>query len=112
LSALTWSLSSDRLLSRLFQELPDRKLYNDYYLVIHNPIALDNIQVSSPSSAVVANGQATLKQGGYAEFPAFIRDIAQVFWNARFYNNSSSQVFHDAATLEVHRNFRALRTPH
>jgi hypothetical protein len=99
---------SDRLLSRLFQELPDRKLYQDYYLVINKPIALDNIQVSRPRTAVKANGQATLKQGGYAEFPAFIRDLAQVFWNARFYNNSSSQVFHDAVTLEVHKSLQAV----
>jgi hypothetical protein len=37
----------DRLVSRLFQELPDKKVYSDYYLVITNPIALDNIQVCS-----------------------------------------------------------------
>ena len=102
--------SSDRLLSRLFQELPDRKLYHDYYVVINNPIALDNIQVSHPGGVAAANRQATLKQGRYAEFPAFIRDVAQVFWNARFYNDSSSQVFHDAVTLEVHKAHRLLNT--
>ena len=37
--------TSDRLLSRLFQELPDKKTYADYYVVIDKPIALDNIQV-------------------------------------------------------------------
>jgi hypothetical protein len=37
---------SDRLLSRLFQELPDKKVYSDYYQVIKKPIALDNIQVN------------------------------------------------------------------
>jgi hypothetical protein len=36
---------SDRLLSRLFQELPDKKVYGDYYEIIKKPIALDNIQV-------------------------------------------------------------------
>jgi Bromodomain len=36
---------SDRLLSRLFQELPDQKDYADYYQIIKNPMALDNIQV-------------------------------------------------------------------
>lgn len=42
-----------------------------------------------------------MKKGGYTEFPEFIRDVAQIFWNAKFYNASSSQVFHDAETLQV-----------
>jgi Bromodomain len=35
----------DRLLSKLFQELPDKKKYADYYEIIKKPIALDIIQV-------------------------------------------------------------------
>ena len=94
---------SDRLLSRLFQELPDRKFYSDYYLVINKPVALDNIQVCSHTRTLrwLTGRQASLKKGGYTEFPEFIRDVAQIFWNAKFYNASSSQVFHDAETLEV-----------
>jgi len=29
----------------MFQELPDKKVYSDYYQIITRPIALDNIQV-------------------------------------------------------------------
>jgi Bromodomain len=42
-----------------------------------------------------------LKNGGYTDFDEFVRDVAQVFYNAKVYNNRGSEVFEDAVTLEV-----------
>jgi len=42
-----------------------------------------------------------LKNGGYTDFDEFVRDVAQIFYNAKFYNNRGSEVFEDAVTLEV-----------
>jgi len=42
-----------------------------------------------------------LKKGGYTDFDEFVKDVAQIFHNAKFYNNKHSQVFQDAVTLEV-----------
>ena len=53
---------SDRLLSRLFQELPDKKVYGDYYQVIEKPIALDNIQVKLSSEGRLTLGE--VEEGG------------------------------------------------
>jgi hypothetical protein len=86
-------------LSRLFQELPDEKVYSDYYLFITKPIALDNIQVLR--DLWYTNNQAKLKKEGYTEFNVFVRDVAQIFYNAKFYNDRDSEVFEDACTLEV-----------
>lgn len=42
-----------------------------------------------------------MKKGGYTDFDEFVKDVAQIFYNAKFYNSKSSEVFKDAATLEV-----------
>ena len=42
-----------------------------------------------------------MKKGGYHEFDVFVRDVAQIFYNAKVYNNRSSEIFEDACTLEV-----------
>ena len=48
-----------------------------------------------------SDGQARLKKGGYTDFDEFVKDVAQIFHNAKFYNNKYSEVFQDAVTLEV-----------
>jgi len=54
-----------------------------------------------------------LKKAGYTEFDEFVRDVAQIFYNAKLYNSRGSEVFEDACTLEVRPsvstklNFRA-----
>ena len=41
-----------------------------------------------------------MKSGEYTDFDDFIRDVAQLFHNAKFYNDRYSQVYRDAYTLE------------
>jgi hypothetical protein len=42
-----------------------------------------------------------LKKEGYTDFDEFVRDVAQIFYNAKFYNNRGSEIYEDAVTLEV-----------
>lgn len=42
-----------------------------------------------------------MKKAGYSEFDDFIKDVAQIFYNAKLYNSRGSEVFEDACTLEV-----------
>lgn len=41
-----------------------------------------------------------MKSGEYTDFDDFIKDVAQLFHNAKFYNDRHSQVYSDACTLE------------
>lgn len=41
-----------------------------------------------------------MKAGGYTDFNEFVTDVAQIFHNAKFYNNRHSQVYEDACSLE------------
>jgi len=49
-----------------------------------------------------------LKKGGYTDFQEFVKDVAQIFHNARVYNARTSQVFQDALALEVGIRRRSL----
>ena len=51
-----------------------------------------------------------MKKGGYTDFDEFVRDVAQIFYNAKFYNSKSSEVFKDAVTLEVPLPFSSSTT--
>lgn len=42
--------SDEYELSTLFLELPSKKLYPDYYQIIKNPIALENIKVKNENA--------------------------------------------------------------
>lgn len=78
---------SSRLLHLIFKAVPDKKEYPDYYVTIKRPIALSDIKQK-------------LKSKEYDGFDEFIKDIAQIFWNAKFYNSRMSQVYKDAQELE------------
>lgn len=72
--------------SDVFQVLPDRKL-TDYYRVIKNPISLTKI-----------SRRITHKR--YKRFYEFIKDVAQIVFNAKTYNEKNSMIYNHADILE------------
>ncbi|KAJ1547279.1 hypothetical protein HK405_006274, partial [Cladochytrium tenue] len=73
--------------SYLFEELPQRRLYRDYYSLIKNPIALDTID-------------KRVRLAAYAAPAAFAADLRLMFANARAYNQEGSEVVEDADEME------------
>ena len=70
----------------IFMELPDKKLYPDYYGYISHPIALD----------VILKKVNTSK---YTTLDQVKADFDLMFENARTYNEPESLVYHDADAL-------------
>jgi ATP-dependent helicase STH1/SNF2 len=77
-----------RLIIGPFVELPDKKLYFDYYQVILNPIAMEGIDKK-------------IKNYQYRSLKEFGNDITLLATNCRTYNEDGSMLFQDATTLEV-----------
>ncbi|KAJ2721750.1 hypothetical protein GGI07_003743 [Coemansia sp. Benny D115] len=73
-------------LAEVFEELPDRDEYPEYYDVISHPMAFSLVQ--------------TRISAGYRSFDAFNYDMLWVFNNATFFNESDSQIYKDAVILE------------
>lgn len=67
-----------------FHRLPLRT-GTDYYKVIMNPISLHSVKQKA-------------KKGQYTNAQDFIRDLAQITWNARLYNERGS-IFYDHALI-------------
>ncbi|XP_050414822.1 protein polybromo-1 isoform X3 [Patella vulgata] len=76
-----------RLLRGIFQILPSKKDYPDYYKVIMEPIDLSMIENK-------------IKSEKYTTEQALINDFELMFNNARHYNEEGSMVYQDANTLE------------
>ena len=74
-------------ISEIFQKLPSRKLYPDYYLIIAKPIALKQIKKK-------------IENEKYASFDEFISDVRQMCTNAKTYNEEGSFVYTDAVVIE------------
>lgn len=70
----------------VFQALPDRKLV-DYYKVVKRPISLYMVKTS-------------LHGKKYTNINQFIKDIAQITYNARLFNMKDSQIYNDALTID------------
>lgn len=88
--------SGSRNLADVFQELPPRKELPDYYKVITRPMALDAVK-------------SRAKNGKYTVFADFLRDLAQIFHNAKLYNLKRSLVHADACALEKVLNAELVR---
>eukprot|EP01052_Picozoa_sp_SAG31_P025685 SAG31_NODE_2267_length_6052_cov_7.222241_4_plen_157_part_00 len=73
--------------SELFQQLPDKKEYPDYYVLIARPIAFCTID-------------QRVNKGLYSAVTDFERDVRLVFANAREYNIPGSSIVQDADYLE------------
>ncbi|BFZ58587.1 hypothetical protein PYCC9005_005651 [Savitreella phatthalungensis] len=78
--------SKGRQLARVFEELPDRKDYPDYYDIIKLPMSLETVS-------------RKLKSKAYTDLAAFAADLRQVFHNAHIYNEDTSQIHKDATML-------------
>ncbi|ORX55046.1 Bromodomain-containing protein [Hesseltinella vesiculosa] len=75
-----------RLYAELFEELPDRKLYADYYMAIADPVSLDSVE-----DKLIDCKYPTIKD--------WFKDMMKMFENAIEYNEPGSRVFRDAKLL-------------
>ncbi|XP_078104794.1 polybromo 1, like isoform X1 [Sander vitreus] len=78
---------SGRLVSELFQKLPSKMHYPDYYAIIKEPIDLRTIA-------------QRIQIGFYKSVNAMAKDIDLMAKNAKTYNEPGSQVFKDANTIK------------
>ncbi|SCU88385.1 LADA_0E09824g1_1 [Lachancea dasiensis] len=72
----------------IFETLPSKKLYPDYYALIKKPVALDTIYKQC-------------KKGLYSTFDDVCGDLEVMFENAQFYNEEGSWIFNDAGELRA-----------
>ncbi|EPY50243.1 ATP-dependent DNA helicase Snf21 [Schizosaccharomyces cryophilus OY26] len=77
-----------RPINSMFLEVPSKKLYPDYYLIIKTPIALDSIRKH-------INGTY------YKSLDAMVSDFMTMFNNARTYNEEGSFVYEDANRMQA-----------
>ncbi|KAM0790771.1 hypothetical protein ACM66B_004621 [Microbotryomycetes sp. NB124-2] len=84
------------LCSGLFIELPSRKDYPDYYVLIRNPISLKEIR-------------RKINMGQYLNPQAFEADVHLMLQNAMTYNQVGSVVYEDARNMKdvFDRSYRA-----
>ncbi|XP_034536611.1 polybromo 1, like isoform X2 [Notolabrus celidotus] len=78
---------SGRLVSELFQKLPSKVHYPDYYAIIKEPIDLRAIA-------------QRIQIGYYKSVNAMAKDVDLMAKNAKTYNEPGSQVFKDANTIK------------
>ncbi|KZF26130.1 Bromodomain-domain-containing protein [Xylona heveae TC161] len=69
-----------------FLELPEKKLFPDYYKEITTPIAIDIIE-------------AKLARKKYPDISAFESDVKLMVANAKSYNETNSEIFNDAERI-------------
>ncbi|KAG5519873.1 hypothetical protein PMAC_000150 [Pneumocystis sp. 'macacae'] len=78
--------------AEMFLELPNKRIYPDYYILIKKPIALNKIKKRLDSSY-------------YNSLDEFKADFYQMFENARTYNEEGSMIYDDANALEASQQF-------
>nr|XP_043879849.1 protein polybromo-1-like isoform X2 [Solea senegalensis] len=78
---------SGHLVSELFQKLPSKVHYPDYYAIIKEPIDLRTIA-------------QRIQIGYYKSINAMAKDVDLMAKNAKTYNEPGSQVFKDANTIK------------
>lgn len=69
-------------------QLPDKKAYPDYYLLVKNPISLDVIKEK-------------IEKKKYKNFLGFVEDLRLIAENAIFYNQDTSEIAKDAYQFQV-----------
>ncbi|KAL7793135.1 hypothetical protein V8C37DRAFT_378557 [Trichoderma ceciliae] len=70
-----------------FERLPDKMIVPDYYQIIANPIALDNIKKKA-------------KRKKYQTVDQAVSDLELMFDNAKLYNEDDSEVYEAAVKLQ------------
>ncbi|CAO3590460.1 unnamed protein product [Absidia cylindrospora] len=78
--------NTHRIYSELFEELPSREKYPDYYKLIKNPISLAMIE-----DKMRANSYKTIQE--------WFDDFVRVFENAMEYNENGSRIYKDGKLL-------------
>uniref|UniRef100_A0A1A8ES70 Protein polybromo-1 n=1 Tax=Nothobranchius korthausae TaxID=1143690 RepID=A0A1A8ES70_9TELE len=86
-AVVSYTEPSGRPVSELFQKLPSKVQYPDYYAIIKEPIDLK----------VIAQ---KIQLGHYRSVGAMAKDIDLLVKNAKTYNEPGSQVFKDANTIK------------
>ncbi|XP_061689897.1 protein polybromo-1 isoform X2 [Syngnathoides biaculeatus] len=86
-AVVTYTEPSGRLVSDLFQRLPSKAQYPDYYAIIKEPIDLKLVAQK-------------IQMGHYRSVTAMAKDIDLLVRNAKIYNETGSQVFKDANTIK------------
>ncbi|KAG5835754.1 hypothetical protein ANANG_G00247370 [Anguilla anguilla] len=86
-AVVTFTEPSGRLISELFQKLPSKVQYPDYFAIIKEPIDLKTIA-------------QRIQMGYYKSVSAMAKDIDLLVKNAKTYNEPGSQVFKDANTIK------------
>ncbi|KAG0150364.1 hypothetical protein CROQUDRAFT_58318 [Cronartium quercuum f. sp. fusiforme G11] len=76
-----------RQLIEEFQTLPDKSVWKQYYAVIPNPIAFENIRGKNDKRA-------------YKDIESFKTDVHNIFKNAQHFNEDGSIVWKDSKILE------------
>ena len=79
--------ADDRSLHTMFQLLPSKKHYPDYYAVIDHPIDLK----------FIAN---KIQTNAYTSLNDMEKDVLQMVKNAQIFNEPGSQIYKDAKTLK------------
>ncbi|XP_064554339.1 protein polybromo-1 [Drosophila montana] len=77
----------DRAMHRMFQLLPSKKIYPDYYDVIEHPIDLRLIATK-------------IQMNAYSSLVEMERDLLQMTKNACLFNEPGSQIYKDAKALK------------
>uniref|UniRef100_A0A4W5KPP7 Protein polybromo-1 n=1 Tax=Hucho hucho TaxID=62062 RepID=A0A4W5KPP7_9TELE len=86
-AVVSYTDTSGRVISELFQKLPSKMHYPDYYAVIKEPIDLRAIA-------------QRIQIGYYKSVTAMAKDVELLAKNAKTYNEPGSQVFKDANTIK------------
>lgn len=71
----------------IFNVLPPKKEYPDYYALIRNPISLNTLKKRVPH---------------YTDAQSFVNDVVQIPWNAKTYNTKESAIYKYAGILETY----------
>ncbi|XP_048343903.1 protein polybromo-1 isoform X3 [Sphaerodactylus townsendi] len=90
---------SGRLISELFQKLPSKVQYPDYYAIIKEPIDLKTVA-------------QRIQNGSYKSIHAMAKDIDLLVKNAKTYNEPGSQVFKDANAIKKIFNMKKAEIEH
>ena len=76
-----------RVRSEIFEKLPSKKIFPDYYHIIKTPISFNEIK-------------KRIRNGDYTDLDQFRADFKLMFDNARTYNEETALVYEDANVLE------------
>ncbi|XP_065223085.1 protein polybromo-1 isoform X3 [Planococcus citri] len=98
-TVMTASDQDTRPLYPVFQLLPSKKLYPEYYDVIENPIDLRTIA-------------RKIQDGKYANLNEMERDLLLMTKNACLFNEPGSQIYKDAKTLKKIISSRKIEIEH